>query len=195
MRRLTGALAAVGLAVFVLGCLAVVAPEALEGLSVGSVTDDLGGPWVFVAVFGAVALVALLLVQTDRAVGGLDEATPPDPEGVYEVPHPGHRFDEFVTGGPSLRERLVGDRHEQASARVREVALATLTRSGMSRDEARTALDAGTWTDDPVAAAFLATDESPGLGTRVRAALRGESAFAHGARRAADAIAERRRER
>lgn len=191
MRR-TRILGAVGLLGAALAALVVVDPEAVGDLGVAGIAEALGGPWVLVAVFGAVALVFLFVLQGARAVGGLDEATPPDPEGVHEVPHPGHGFDEFLAGGVSLRERLFGDRRERVRDRIREAALATLTRSGMSREAAQEAIETGAWTDDPTAAAFLATDRTSGPGSRVGAFLRGESAFGHGARRAVDEIAERR---
>jgi hypothetical protein len=197
MSRSRRLLAAVGIVAFLLAVVGVFTPDSLGGLtrSLDSLVDRLGGPWVFVAAFGVLALAAGLAAQAGRAVGGLDEATPPDPEGVHEVPRPGHRLDAFIEGETSLPERVFGDRHERVRERLRAAALATLRRSGLTREEALEALERGSWTDDPVAAAFLSETRTPGLGERVAGLVRGESAFQRGARRAAEAVADRGGER
>jgi hypothetical protein len=184
-------LGVVGLAAFLLGALVVVSPSTAGLVPVGGVVEALGGPWVFAAVFAVLALVPLVTVMVARGLRGIDESTPPDPEDVYGVPAPGAAFDEFVEGRGSVRERLFGDRHARLRERLRETALATLMRTeGMSRSEARTAIEQGTWTDDPVAAAFLSDRQTPGARARLLAVVRGESSFQHGARRTAAAIAD-----
>jgi hypothetical protein len=126
-----------------------------------------------------------------RAVGGQDQATPPDPEDVRTAPVPGAEFDAVVDDGVGLRERLFGDGREQVRRRLRETATQTvMRRENCGRERARESVATGTWTDDRDAAAFLGGDEgpTPPLSSRMRAALRGRSWFQHGARRAAEAV-------
>lgn len=190
MKRSRFALGVIGIAVFLFGVGTVLAPSTAGALPVDAVIELLGSPYVFVAAFGVVAFVVVVGVMLARAIGGLDESSPPDPEDIYSVPRPGHQFDEFVDGGGSLGRRLFGSRHEDVRQRVEQTALTTLVRAGgLSRNEAETALARGTWTDDPVAAAFLSERQRPSLGQRLVAAVRGESPVQQGARRAALAIA------
>lgn len=190
MKRSRTLLVLVGGAVFALGALILLSPGLASAVPVGGLVEALGGPWVFVASFGVLGLVVVITVLLARGIQGIDESTPPDPERVYRVPSPGQSFDEFVGTGVSIRERLFGDRHEQIRQRVRQTALSTLMRTeGMSRQEAKTAIRKGTWTDDSVAASFLSRRQTPGTGERIAAALGSESSFQRGARRAAQAIA------
>lgn len=189
MRRTRVLLGAVGVVAFLLGAMTVLAPGVAAIIPVDGLVAALGGPWVFVATFGVVAVAVVVAVLLARGVEGIDESTPPDPEEVYEVPHPGAGLDAFLEGGVGLRERIFGNRHERVRNRLGTAALTTLQRTGLSRDEARQALASGTWTDDDAAAAFLATGRVPSTRERLVAAVRGESAFQYGARRAADEIA------
>lgn len=189
MNRWRKAFAVVGVAVFLLGLLIVLSPSLGAAIPLEGLVSFLGGPYVFVAAIGVVSFVIAAGVVIARSVEGIDESTPPDPEDVYAVPRPGHRFDEFVDGEGSLRVRLFGDRHERARARLHRTALATLMRvAGLSHEEAREAIARGSWTDDQVAAAFLSDHRTPSVGQRLVAAVRGESTFQHGARRAAEAV-------
>lgn len=178
-----------GLVAVAVGALVVVAPSSAELLPVDGIVEALGEPWLFVAAFGVAGLVVLVAVMLARAVGGLDESTPPDPEDVYRVPSAGHRFDQFVDGDADLRDHLFGDHHEQVRRRIRDTVLATLMRTGgLSREEARAAVENGTWTDDSVAAAFLSERQRPTFRERLAAAVKGDSSVQQGARRAAEAV-------
>lgn len=190
MKRSRLALGLVGTAVFVLGLAIVATPSTASALPVDPVVELLGGPYVFVALFGVVAFAVVLGVMLARAIAGLDESTPPDPEDIYQVPQPGHRFDRFVEGGGSVGRRVFGSRHEGVRRRIQQTALATLVRAeGLTRSEAETAIARGTWTDDPVAAAFLSERRTPSVTERLVSAIRGQSTFQQGARRAALEIA------
>jgi hypothetical protein len=190
MKRSRLFLGLVGAAVFLLGVAIVVAPSTAGVLPVDAAVELFGGPYVFVAAFGVAAFVVVLAVMLARAIDGLDESTPPDPEDVYRVPQPGHRFDTFVEGGGSVGRRVFGSRHEGVRQRIQQTAIATLVRAeGLTRSEAETAVSRGTWTDDEVAAAFLAKRRTPSATERLVAAIRGQSAFQQGARRAALEIA------
>ncbi|MFB6171111.1 MAG: hypothetical protein ABEJ23_01155 [Haloarculaceae archaeon] len=174
------------------GVLTVAASLVAGRLPVGAATSALGGSYLLVAAIGAGMLVVVALALVARGIGGIDQTTPPDPEGVADVPTPGTGFDEFVDGRVSLRERFTGDRHEQVRTRLTDAAVTTLMRTeGLSRDGAAERVERGTWTDDRAASAFLAEGTGPGLAARLAAALRGQSTFQHGARRAAVAIARR----
>lgn len=189
MKRSRRLLALAGGVVFLLGVWITLAPSIAGALPVSGAIEALGGPYVFVAVFGVAALVVVLAVLLARAIEGIDESTPPDPEEVYQVPRPGQPFDEYVDGRMNVRAQLFGNRHERIRDRLYRTAVATLVRvGGMSREEARESLERGTWTDDPTAAAFLSDSQNPGVGQRLAGAVRGESPFQHGARRAAEAI-------
>lgn len=190
MRRSRLLLGLVGTAVFGLGVATVVAPSTAESLPVEALVAALGSPYVFVAAFGVFAFVVVFGVLLARAIDGLDESTPPDPEDIYQVPQPGHQFDEFVEGSDGIAQRVFGSRQEAVRRRVEQTALATLMRTeGMSRSEAQTAIARGTWTDDPQAAAFLSEHRTPSVGQRLVAAVRGRSSFQQGARRAAFELA------
>lgn len=190
MRRSRALLGLVGGAVFLLGVAITLSPSTADAVPLDGAVEALGGPYVFVAAFAVAAVVVLLAVLLARAIEGIDESTPPDPEEVYRVPSPGQGFDEFVDGGVNLRARLFGDRHERVRDRLYRTAVATLVRAeGMSRAEARESLERGTWTDDEAAAAFFADRRTSRARGRLAAVVRGGSTFQHGARRAAEAIA------
>lgn len=189
MNRLRGLLAAVGVVGVAVGLATFAAPGIVDAVPVQAVVEVLGGPWVLAAVFGAAALLVVLSVLLMRGVGGIDQATPPAPEDVYEVPHPGSTFDEFLDG-LDVGERLSGERHRDVRERLRRAAWTTLMRvEDLDKEDAVRRVEEGTWTDDEVAASFLASGETPGLGGRIVGALRGETRHRRGARRAALAVA------
>lgn len=65
------------------------------------------------------------------------------------------------------------------------------TRHGLEPDAAREAVSAGTWTDDRVAAAFLATNQRQPLFERLRAAVDPGAAFHRRVQRTVEAIETR----
>jgi len=68
--------------------------------------------------------------------------------------------------------------------RVRTVAVAAVARDrNCSTAAAERAVEVGTWTDDPTAAAFLASDASYPIGVRLRAGIRGRSRYIRAPRR------------
>lgn len=79
----------------------------------------------------------------------------------------GHSFERDVSLATAYDERS-RDEREDARARLVEsirpvAATAYANRAGRTRTEAMTAVEAGTWTDDARAAAFLAGAEGPSL--------------------------------
>lgn len=182
---------ALGVLVFALALGVLLTPELGGAIPVDDAIDAAGSDYKLFAVFGAVALLVVLLVFLLRAVGGQDQATPPDPEDVRTAPVPGAEFDAVVDDGVGLRERLFGDTHERVRGRLRETATQTvMRRENCGREQARGRVETGTWTDDRDAAAFVggADGPSPPVTSRVKAALRGRSWFQHGARRTAAEI-------
>lgn len=106
-----------------------------------------------------VGTLSLLGYRPDAA----DRWHPTAPEPGYRVPIPG---DEIAALEEAERRQ-----------RLRRLAVASLVEArGCSREEARTQLAAGTWTDDPLAAGYLGDDDVAfSLGARLRAALAGRS--------------------
>ncbi|SEP27999.1 hypothetical protein SAMN04487948_1326 [Halogranum amylolyticum] len=182
---------ALGVLVFALALGVLVTPELGGSIPVGEAVDAAGSDYKLFVVFGAAALAVVFVVFALRAVGGQNQATPPDPEDIRTAPVPGAGFDAVLTDGVGLRERLFGDAHEQVRGRLRETATQTvMRRENCGRKTARESVETGSWTDDRDAAAFVGGAEgpSPPLSSRVSAALRGRSWFQHGARRAAEEI-------
>lgn len=173
------ALGAVGVVVLALGGL-VVPTE--------TVVDRAGNDYLFVAYFGGAALVVVAGTVVARAASGPEQATPPTPETVPGGSYPGSEIDDFVERGPSLRRRLIGDRPEIRD-RLRTVAIRTeMLHGNCSRIDAVHAVESGEWTDDPVAAAFLAGDGGPSLWYDAVFGLVGESPSQRRVRRTARAI-------
>lgn len=192
MKVLRWLLGALGVAAFAVAVGVVVSPTIADAVPLDGLVETLGNDYFLVAAFGALALALTLVVLAIRAVHGLDQATPPDPEDVQTAPRLGESFDDLVENGFGLRARLLSDDADRARARVRSTAVTVHMRSAnCSRSAAERAVDRGEWTDDHAARAFLAGDDgpSPGLSDRVRAALHGESWFQYGLRRSAAAVA------
>lgn len=183
---------AAGLAVFALALTVLLGSEFGSDLAAAAV-EAAGNDYVVLAAFGAFALLLVVLVAASRTLFGQDQAEPPDPEEVRSAPHPGDDFDRVVDDGLGLRTRLFGDGGEAVRERLRDHAVETVLRDESdvtSREAARERVLDGTWTDDDAAAAFLAgpAGPSPSLESRVAGAVRGETWFQYGTRRAADEV-------
>lgn len=186
MRSLRRGLGLAGGLVLVFGLLVAVVPDVATGLRIGDLVTLLGNDYLLVVPLAVLAAVAVLVVLVDRARSGIDQATPPDREGVPTAPHPGSEFDRLADGGVGLIGRLVGDETRRVRDDLRETAVRTVMRAdGCSRERARDRVVTGEWTDDRAAAEFLAdgTRESGLVGL-----LRDRTAFGRGARRTATAI-------
>lgn len=160
--RTTSLVAGVGV-VAVLGGLAALAGFAVPGLS---------ATFVFVTVVGVVAGVQGLRYALGRRNVDYRAADTGDPERRYRVPTPGDDADRGLggaggwgrTGASNLRTRL------------REAAVESLVlHDNCSPEAAERHVDAGTWTDDPVAARYLGADVPLPWVTRIGLVVRGES--------------------
>jgi len=184
----SGLLAVAGVLAFGLG----LATLAVPGLVA------LGAEGAVLVVVGLLALVQIVRVGRARYRGQIRRAGTADAELSADVESPGADLgavlDEFDPDG--YRYAQGGRRRSQ----LRRVAVEALTRSDdCSEPEARERIATGIWTDDPVAAAFLAEDDGDDLpllsqlGSRLRSRLRSrlttESAYQRRIRRTTDAIA------
>lgn len=185
-------LGAVGAAVFGTALALVVVPGLAGSIPVDPLLELAGNDYLLLAVFGAAMVVATALALAVRGVSGLDQAEPPDPEEVQSAKRPGDEFTAAVSGVPPVSLPWVTDGREAIRDRLRENAIGVeMRRRNVARADARRTVDAGEWTDDRVAAAFLSADAegpNPPVSARIRAALRGESWFQRGATRTAAAI-------
>lgn len=150
-------LLAVGLSLVVAGLLGTVAP----GLVVGD------GVALVVLVAGSLLAVALAVVYARQ-----ETQTRPDrwrqPEQTG--PHVPGRAAEELLAGVTAAGRVTGDdAREDVYERLRAVAVDTLVaRYDCTPDEARRRLDAGSWTDDPVAAVLFVDGAEPDWTARDR---------------------------
>jgi hypothetical protein len=152
----------------------------------------LGNDYFLVGALGVVALLVLVGMVARRATSRVDQAEPPDPETVPDAPRPGSEFDALLEGRPALHPRRRAETVERVRERLREAAVvAQMRREGCTRAVAEDRVDAGEWTDDPVAAAFLRPDGPPRPSAidRLRLALRGGAWYQHCARTTARAVA------
>jgi hypothetical protein len=149
LRVVRGVLLLVGLAVFAVGALAVVSPTVAAALPMEAVIAALGSDYVVVAAVAVAAVAVATLVLLVVAISGVDEADPPIVETVESAPHPGQAVDRSVDGETGVPDARI--------ERLTEAALRTLVRAEhCSRSTAERRVAEGTWTDDEVAADFLA---------------------------------------
>ncbi|MEF8841679.1 MAG: DUF58 domain-containing protein [Haloarculaceae archaeon] len=147
------------------------------------------GPILVWGVGGLVLLRALGVIQNRRR-SDLDEAVTPDPELPTATPPPGEDIEAVLEG--FLDTRNATFHRGRVREGLRSAAVAVLSRYGTySEAEAEAALDAGTWTDDRSATAFLGEANAPPLSplARVRNRFRDETSMDRAVRHTVDAIA------
>lgn len=176
----TRALIAAGVIAFVIGI--------AEVLGVRVIPIPIDRTLVFVV--GVLPLLQAYRVVRDRRHVELREATTPDPEVPPATPPPGADFEETL-GRITGRHHVISHRGTAVQEDLRSIAITVLTRYGSySRAEAATAVDNGTWTENPFAASFLGDEAPPPpLRERLRATLNGEPWLEHRKRETVDAIA------
>ncbi|MDS0297367.1 hypothetical protein NDI76_01240 [Halogeometricum sp. S1BR25-6] len=183
-RLLVGTLGAVGAA----GALALVAlPNGAPDDAAAALVALAGNDYVLAAGVASVALLVVVAVLVLRGADGVNRTTPPEPETVQNAAHPGVKFDRAV-GGESRNRVGRGGEREAVRERVREAAVrSVMYRDGVARERAATRVDAGDWTDDDAAAAFLAENGRTSLTDRLLGPFSGPG-FRRGAERAADEV-------
>lgn len=102
----------------------------------------------------------------------------------------GHETERTITAAAQGRYRC---RPNESATDVRRrlvegAVRVIVTKRGLAADAAREAVRSGTWTDDPVAAAFLADGRRQPLGERLRAAVDPGAAYQRRVRRTLAAI-------
>lgn len=176
--------AVVGLFAVLAGLTFAFRPGTAAGFRVGEIVIPAVGATVFL--YAGVVLLG-------RARSERRTAEPPEPETLPDGPVPGDGFDDLVAtaGGSSS---LAIERRKRLHRRIERVALAAIRRhSDCTEAEARELLDAGDWTDDPVAAAYFTDDLIPmsevTLRQRAYVTLTGTNPDVLAARRAAEEVA------
>jgi len=175
-RRITATLGAL---LGVVGLVAVAVPRITTPLPTGD---------AFIVIVGGVLLLGTLGQIQRRRRTEVEYAETPDAELAVDLPTPGDDFDRRLNR-LSLTRFNEADRHRLRED-IGEVAVTTLQRrEAYSAEEAREALEAGTWTGDPFAAAFF-TGRAPDaeVTDRLRELLHRELPFKRRAVRAVDAV-------
>lgn len=188
MNAVRAAVGLLGVGAVGLAAATALAPDLVAGLGVGAAFEN---DYLFVVPLGLAAATFVLGALASRSVRGIDQATPPDPERVPTADAAGAEFDRLV--GSGWRSAVAAHRRRVwLRERLQETAIRTVSRAERcSRTVARRRVVAGTWTDDPVAAAYLADDPERARRSAtadVGAYLRLESPLQRRARRAARAI-------
>lgn len=167
------------------GLLAALRPGLVAGLSLGQ-----SG----ILVVGALALLYALLPLALQRGSHRRQAPSPEPESVPTGDPPGDDLERLFAAASRDTIHNV-DRRNELRRRIEAAAIrAVRKRDDCSVAAAREAVESGTWTDDPVAATYLAdpdgdvAHELP-VGRRIRFHLAGSSPEVRAARRAADVIA------
>lgn len=181
MSRLRRVVGAVGILAAFGGFVAMVIPAVAAEISV---TESL------VTAVGFLALFQGYRVVTARRRTKVREFETPDPETRQPLPTPGDEFDEAL----SVRKgKHWAARRHRVSTRLEEAAIDAITYAeDCSEETAHDALAAGTWTDDPVAAALFSegVPANASVWNRIRGTFSMEPTFDRRARRAAHAIAD-----
>lgn len=179
---LARSLVLVGLGAVALGITVAVAP----GIAVGfGATDSV------LTLIGLVALVQSARSASDYWNHDRAQAALPDADSAESAVVQGERFDHVLA--LSGRRGSVGDRYRRRLRReVRRAAVETLAaETGASDGAIRRSLEAGTWTDDPVAAALFTEEPAGSWRDRIRTAVGRETTFQRRVRRAVAAIERR----
>lgn len=182
MSRVRNVLASLGAVLVGLGFLFVVQPGLAAVLPIPRLA------LVVVGLLGAVEGIRSVQRRRGSEIVG---AEPPDPEFGIETDAPGDDFDARIAR-LSTRRGWIGGDFDRVENRLRTAAITVVAaRYGLSKPEARERVEAGSWTEDPVAAAFLGgpTVPQPPLEVRLRMRLGTTPRFQRYVHRTADAIA------
>lgn len=149
--------------------------------------------YTFVTLVGLLAILQGVRYGLARRQLEFPEAETDDPEKRHEVPVPGDDFDDELAAASGWSMRSVSHRQD-LEARLRAAAVESLVAyEGYHREEATASVEAGRWTGDAVAAAFLADASADlpkrSLSSRFRSLFRRQSYFGYRVSRAVSAIA------
>lgn len=140
-RTVTG----VGVALAVLGLVAVAVPQITTALPTGDAV---------VTVLAVVLLLGALREVQRRRHTAFEYTETSDTELTLELPTPGDEFDRELSRVTVTRFNQI--RRQQIRDEIRETTVETVQRrERCSEDEARAMVQNGTWTDDPFATSFF----------------------------------------
>lgn len=184
-------LATVGLVVFVVGITIGVLTREYELGPVVRAVGVLGSDYLVVSLIALLALALAGGVLAVRSVTGMSQVTPPPVETVQSATSFGADIDAELD---ALWPVVVTKRHRTLHARLRHAAIDAIVRTDRCRrDEAEAMLEEERWTDDSLAASFVATEElrPPPLSSRLLATIRREPWFDRAVDRTVRAIERR----
>lgn len=170
-----GRLLAVGLVFAIIGLLFVFNPRMAANHSVA------GG---FLFIVGVIGLLFVGVELTSAYRTDRQQARPRDPS---PLPEPGEELDATLKAIGEAPFRETVEEREAVRERIARIAVRVLVRQfGWSQSEAREHLADGTWTDDPEAAKFFATEllDPDDFFENLRASFADESRFERRARHA-----------
>jgi len=180
----------VGTLLFALGVGIALSPTLAQTFSITSLVVAFGDDYLVAALVGGVAFLVAIAVLVRRSTQGFEQADPPTTEGVPTGTPLGEEIDRVIDGDLTPGDHLLGDVRTDVRRRLRTAAIETAMQTkGCSRANAAAMIAAGEWTDDDVAAAFLATEADQVRPTRrLLDALPGYSRFGRRTRRTVRAI-------
>lgn len=145
--------------------------------------------YLFVTGVGVIAIVLGLNAITEAREGSREATDVPDVEVRYELPTPGEDVDGLLAEAEGFSRASV-TRRRNFHERLRAATLETLVARGAypTTAAAERAVDAGTWTDDPVAAWFVGETPEPPWAVRARGVLGSNSKFSFATRRTVAAL-------
>lgn len=186
-------LTALGLALAGASVALAVEPGLARDLGLDDLVAAAGNAHLLVAGAGLVALLYGGFVWLSWSVAGVDQASPPAVEAFAGGAVPGAAFDTALAelAGERGRAARPVEHREWIRDRLRADAAATLSRTRDEPVEAATAaVEAGEWTDDRYASAFLGGPAAPGPRwyQRLWGWLTRRDQFSHRARRTVAAI-------
>lgn len=179
----------IGLGTAVLGVISVLVALFLvanPGVTVGRSLDYLP-----VVVVGAVILLRAGQLGVRRLFDSVTQATVPDVEGRTTVTIPGSDFDQLLDRrNLDFADRI--HRTDRITSRLTSVTLDVLSMQDEVGQTPRDALESGSWTDDPVAAAFFERgDDDASLADRLRSITSRARPLSDRTARVVDAVADR----
>lgn len=189
-RLLRWLLAGLGISALIVGIGMVASPGLASSVPIDVLLAIAGNDYVVIAAVGALTFIASVGALAGRTTTELDQAEMPDPEEVWGAPRMGAEFDNAIKDGSGFAG-VFGETRESVRSRLTEAAIAVkMRRAGCGREAARQAIEEGDWTDDHVAATFLASESysGPSLTNRLNARLRGSTWFAHAVHRTVAAV-------
>jgi len=182
-----GLMLVLGVLTFLIGIAVIVA--------LGGLVDVLPSSILVIMLAGVIAFGFGLWGIRNRYGEGVTQATVPNVEAVLSTPAPGSDIDEALYRLTHFRQGTKKYRDE-IQERMASVAVAVITRQDdITREEAITQLEEGTWTDSQTAASFFmgGSPPKPSLAERITDRLFGDddAPYTEWVQVTADAIAAR----